>query len=176
MALKRSGAGIVRAAALCAAALAFRPAFAGPAAGQPAPPLVVATIDGGTFDLAAARGHVVLVNFWATWCPPCRHEMPLLDAFAARHRAEGLIVIGLSVDRRRDRREVVDVMGGFSYLAGLADGAKRNGFGPPQALPMTYVVDGAGTIRAVLAPGRGELTEDMLDAAVGPLLGAAPPP
>ena len=167
---------IVTAAGLCAAVLACAPALAGPTAGQPAPPLVVATIDGGTFDLAAARGHVVLVNFWATWCPPCRHEMPLLDAFAVRHRAEGLLVIGLSVDRRRDRREVIDAMSAFTYPAGLADGAKKNGFGPPQALPMTYVVDAAGMIRAVLSPGRGELTEAMLDAAVRPLLGATPTP
>ena len=176
MPITRAWAPVAGAAAFCIALLGCAPALAGPAAGAPAPPLVVATIDGGNFDLAAARGHVVLVNFWATWCPPCRHEMPLLDAFAARHRAEGLIVIGLSVDRRRDRREVVEVMGGFSYLAGLADGATRNGFGPPQALPMTYVVDRDGTIRAVLSPGRGELTQEMLDAAVGTLLGAAPTP
>jgi len=161
---------------LCAVVLSSMTARAGPAPGQPAPPLVVATIDGGTFDLAAARGHVVLVNFWATWCPPCRHEMPLIDAFAARHRAQGLVVIGLSVDRRRDRREVAEVMRPYGYLAGLADGAKANGFGPPQALPMTYLVDATGVVRAVLAPGRGELTEEMLESAIEPLLGAGAAP
>jgi thiol-disulfide isomerase/thioredoxin len=154
----------------CVSVLASAAALAGPAAGQPAPSLVVATIDGGTFDLAAERGHVVLVNFWATWCPPCRHEMPLLDGFASRHRADGLVVIGLSVDRRRDRREVVEAMRPFGYLAGLADGAKANGFGPPQALPMTYLIDAAGVVRSVIIPGRGELTVEMLEAAIAPLL------
>jgi thiol-disulfide isomerase/thioredoxin len=162
-----------RLAVLCGVLLAGATAHAGPAAGQPAPPLVVATIDGTTFDLSAARGHVVLVNFWATWCPPCRHEMPLIDAFAVRHRAQGLVVIGLSVDRRRDRREVAEAMRPFSYLAGLADGAKANGFGPPQALPMTYLVDATGVVRSVLIPGRGELTDEMLEAAAEPLLGPA---
>ena len=161
---------------LCATGLASAAALAGPAAGQTAPPLLVATIDGGTFDLAAERGHVVLVNFWATWCPPCRHEMPVIDAFATRHRAEGLIVIGLSVDRRRDKREVIEVMRPFGYLAGLADGAKANGFGPPQALPMTYVIDAKGVLRSVIVPGRGELTDEMLEAAVAPLLASPEAP
>jgi cytochrome c biogenesis protein CcmG, thiol:disulfide interchange protein DsbE len=161
---------------LCVTGLASASALAGPVAGQPAPPLVVATLDGGTFDLAATRGHVVLVNFWATWCPPCRQEMPLLDAFAARHRDAGLVVVGLSVDRRRDRRDVVEVMRPFGYLAGLADGAKANGFGPPQALPMTYLIDAAGVIRSVIAPGRGELTDEMLEAAIAPLLGTPATP
>jgi len=167
---------ITRLVALCGVLLAGATAQAGPAVGQPAPPLVVATIDGTPFDLSAARGHVVLVNFWATWCPPCRHEMPLIDAFATRHRAQGLVVIGLSVDRRRDRGDVAEAMRPFSYLAGLADGAKANGFGPPQALPMTYLVDAAGVVRSVLIPGRGELTEEMLEAAVGPLLGPGSSP
>lgn len=155
--------------ALCATGLASASALAGPAVGQLAPALLVATIDGGTFDLAAQRGHVVLVNFWATWCPPCRHEMPVVDAFASRHRADGLVVIGLSVDRRRDKREVIDVMRPFGYLAGIADGAKANGFGPPQALPMTYLIDAAGVVRSVIVPGRGELTDEMLEAAAAPL-------
>jgi len=117
----------------------------------------------------------VLVNFWATWCPPCRHEMPLIDAFAARHRAEGLVVLGLSVDRRRDRREVIEAMRPFQYLAGLADGAGANGFGPPQALPMTYLIDTGGVVRAVIVPGRGELTDEMLETAMAPLLGSTAP-
>jgi cytochrome c biogenesis protein CcmG/thiol:disulfide interchange protein DsbE len=166
----RPGLALLAAVAL-GCALACLPAAAGPAVGQPAPPLVVTTLDGATFDLSAERGHVVVVNFWATWCPPCRGEMPLLDTFARRHRADGLVLVGLSVDRRRDRHEVESVMQAFEYRAGIADGAKVNGFGPPQALPMTYVIDATGTIRAVLAPGRGPLTDEVLEGAVAPLLG-----
>jgi len=53
--------------------------------GQPAPALVVQELNGQTFDLATLRGKVVVINFWATWCPPCRQEMPALDEFYRRY-------------------------------------------------------------------------------------------
>ena len=67
-----------------------------------APALVATALDGQTFDLAKLRGKVVLVNFWATWCAPCRKEMPTLDAFYRRYRAQGFEMIGVSVDFARD--------------------------------------------------------------------------
>jgi cytochrome c biogenesis protein CcmG/thiol:disulfide interchange protein DsbE len=159
---------------LAAASLAVPVARAAPAAGQAAPSLVVETLDGVAFDLAQHRGHVVIVNFWATWCPPCRAEMPVLDSIAARYGARGVEIIGLSVDRRGDRKAVGDVMRAYHYPAGLVEGAKANGFGAPRALPITYVVDAEGTIRSVLLPGRGALTAEMLEAAINPLLAPAP--
>ena len=74
--------------------------------GQPAPSLVVQELDGQTFDLSAVRGKVVVVSFWATWCPPCRAEMPVLDAFYRRYHGQGLEMIGLSADRPHDRSDV----------------------------------------------------------------------
>src|SRR5258708_1801560 len=67
------------------------------------PSLAVPELDGKTFDLGALRGQVVIVNFWATWCPPCRQEMPMLDAFYRRYHARGVELIGLSADRPHDR-------------------------------------------------------------------------
>src|SRR5690348_1129242 len=57
-----------------------------------------ATLTGDSISSDSLRGKVVLVNFWATWCLPCRVEMPLLEAMYQRHRQRGFVVIGLSVD------------------------------------------------------------------------------
>jgi thiol-disulfide isomerase/thioredoxin len=102
--------------------------------GQPAPALIIEELNGNTFDLAAQRGKVTIVNFWATWCPPCRKEMPALDAFYRRYHAQELEMIGLSADRPHDRSEVVKVMQSFSYPAAMLDDAKSDGFSDPSAL------------------------------------------
>src|ERR1700758_1674476 len=104
--------------------------------GQPAPALVIEELNGTAFDLANQRGKVVIVNFWATWCPPCRKEMPALDAFYRRYKAAGLEMIGLSADRPHDRSDVVKVMQSFSYPAAMLDDVKSDGFGDPCVLPV----------------------------------------
>jgi cytochrome c biogenesis protein CcmG/thiol:disulfide interchange protein DsbE len=138
--------------------------------GQPAPSLIVQELDGKTFDLGAVRGKVVIVSFWATWCPPCRAEMPVLDAFYRRYHGQGLELIGLSADRPHDRPDVTKVMQSFSYPAAMLDDAKVNDFGAPSALPMTIVIDGHGTVRADLTPDQTAVTEESLSAVVLPLL------
>ncbi len=143
-----------------------------PVVGKPAPALVAPELDGQTFDLAALRGKVVIVNFWATWCGPCRAEMPLLNRFYLEHRARGLALVGVSVDDRDDRKEVAEVMRQFAYPAVLAAAARVNGFGPPLAVPMTWIIDPAGVVRARLVSGSA-VTERALAEAVLPLLPAS---
>jgi len=140
-----------------------------PAVGKPAPALIAPELDGQTFDLAAERGKVVIVNFWATWCGPCRAEMPLLNRFYLAHRAQGLVLVGVSVDDRHDRKQVVEVMHPFAYPAVLASTARVNGFGPPLAVPMTWIIDSTGVVRARLVSGNA-VTEQALSEAVLPLL------
>lgn len=65
-------------------------ARAEPQIDEAAPALVLTTLDGSTFNLAALRGKVVMVNYWATWCAPCRKEMPKLDAFYKKYQPQGL--------------------------------------------------------------------------------------
>ena len=138
--------------------------------GQPAPALVIEALNGNTFDLAGQRGKVVIVNFWATWCAPCRKEMPALDAFYRRYHAQGLEMIGLSADRPHDRSDVIKVMQSYSYPAAMLDDAKSDGFADPSALPVTYVVDAQGIIRAKFTPDENPVTEQSLAAAVLGLL------
>jgi thiol-disulfide isomerase/thioredoxin len=142
-----------------------------PAIGQPAPPLVVAELGGHEFDLAKLRGKVVLVNVWATWCSPCRVEMPTLNAFYRRYHSRGLEVLGLSIDEAPDVAKVGEVMRQFSYPGALASAARANGFGDPIAVPITYVIDAQGVIRAQLqAEGPAGVSLQALEQAVLPLL------
>lgn len=137
--------------------------------GKPAPALIAPELDGKAFDLAALRGSVVIVNFWASWCAPCRAEMPLLNRFYLEHRAQGLQLVGVSVDEPGDRAAVERIMHPFSYPAVLAANAKTNGFGPPLAVPMTWIIDASGVVRARLISGNA-VTEAALSQAVVPLL------
>jgi cytochrome c biogenesis protein CcmG, thiol:disulfide interchange protein DsbE len=138
--------------------------------GQPAPALVVEELNGKTFDLAAQRGKVTIVNFWATWCPPCRKEMPALSAFYRHYHGRGLEMIAVSADRPHDRSDVTKMAQSFSYPAAMLDDAQSNGFGDPSALPVTYVVDANGIVRAKLTPDEKPVTEQSLAATVLPLL------
>jgi cytochrome c biogenesis protein CcmG/thiol:disulfide interchange protein DsbE len=142
--------------------------------GQAAPALVVPQLDGQRFDLAALRGKVVIVNFWATWCPPCRREMPILDAFYRQYHAQGVEMLGVSVDRAHDRNDVRELMRSFSYPAAMLADATVNGFGTPTALPVTFLIDGNGVVRAKLTPDKTPVTEQSLADVVRPLLPSQP--
>jgi peroxiredoxin len=161
---------VIAALAIAALALTGRLALAAVDVGQPAPALDAAELSGQGFDLTALRGHVVIVNFWATWCPPCRAEMPALDAFYRRYHADGVDMIGISADRPRDRSDVVKVMLSFAYPAAMLGDARPNGFGSPEALPETFVIDQTGVVRAKFRADQLAVTEQSLAAAVLPLL------
>ncbi len=143
---------------------------AAPAIGEPAPVLKATKLDGKLFDLAAERGKVVIVNFWATWCLPCRAEMPALDSFYRLFRERGLVMIGISVDRWADRGKVGALMQQYSYPAAMINELQANDFPRPREIPITYVIDRAGILRAVLRPGRIAVTPKTLAETVLPLL------
>lgn len=114
--------------------------------GQDAPPLVLHTLDGRSIATRDLRGQVVIVTFWATWCSYCSEELPLLSASAKRHAADGLQVLGFSLDGNDDVAKVKDVSSRLQFPVGLLGSPWAGGYGRIWRLPVTFVIDRAGRL------------------------------
>jgi cytochrome c-type biogenesis protein len=138
---------------------------------EPAPDVQFQTLAGATFRLSELRGHVVLLNFWATWCIPCREEIPALNSLQHDLEARGLKVVGASLEDTADgvnayQRSTRKLE--YSVLIGGSEA--RTQFTPP-ALPTTYLIDRQGRIREKIIGARDRAG---WEAAVKPLLDEAP--
>jgi cytochrome c biogenesis protein CcmG/thiol:disulfide interchange protein DsbE len=138
--------------------------------GKPAPAVRADLLGGGRFDSESQRGKVIVLNFWASWCKPCREEMPALDSFYRAHRAEGLEVIAISIEGPRDLAKVTDAMKRYSFPAALASGAETQGYGRPWRVPITFVIDRRGVLRFDGWKFAKKLDLPALDRIVVPLL------
>jgi cytochrome c biogenesis protein CcmG, thiol:disulfide interchange protein DsbE len=151
-------------------AFAISCAWAAPREDKAAPALEAKLLDGSDFSLAAQKGKVVLVNFWATWCAPCRAEMPALDAYYRKHRGDGLVVLAVSMDDMKDEAKVRQVMKPFAFDAAFGPRSDIKGYERIWRMPLTFVVDRSGTLRKVDWYGDPGLDEASLEKAVTPLL------
>lgn len=119
------------------------------AVGAPAPPYAAELQDGTPVSLASHRGEVVLINIWATWCKPCRQEMPALDTLHRRHASAGLRIAGVSIDVDEDRTKVVDFAAslGASYTLWFDPDDKVSTTFLAIGVPASYLVGRDGTLR-----------------------------
>lgn len=133
-----------------AAAIGSLAFAASPALAQPlgiAPTFSVRTLDGKPIRLSEFKGQPMVVDFWATWCVPCRASMPYLNALQDRYRQDGLVVIGLSVDdappvmvRRYANRL------GVRFRLAMASEEMLDDYGPIRSIPTTFFINRRGEI------------------------------
>ncbi|MGA9665089.1 MAG: TlpA disulfide reductase family protein [Gallionella sp.] len=114
--------------------------------GQLAPPLVLHTLDGHSIATRDLLGQVVIATFWATWCDPCREELPLLSAYAEQHAQQGLRVLGFSLDGPEDLPKVRDVAANLSFPVGLLGSPWAGGYGRIWHIPVSFVIDRSGRL------------------------------
>lgn len=114
--------------------------------GKPAPPLVLHTLDGQAISTDSLRGKVVILTFWATWCAPCREELPLLSAYAAQHAGQGFEVLGFNLDEAADLPAVRKIAAGLSFPVGLLGSAWAGDYGRIWRLPVSFTIDRSGLL------------------------------
>jgi peroxiredoxin len=114
--------------------------------GQPAPEATLVTLDGRRLSTNALLGQVVILSFWATWCVPCREELPLLSRYATDHAAQGLTVLAFSLDTADTLAEVQKVARTLSFPVGLLERSSAPGYGRMWRLPVSFTIDRAGRL------------------------------
>ena len=134
-----------------------------PRAGRAGPDFLLERPEGGTVRLSDLQGHPVLLNFWATWCAPCRQEIPELVAAYQQYEARGLIVLGVDLQEADSKVLEFAQEFGITYPVvidrdGEVKGVWRAG-GPFSGLPASYFIDSTGVVRDSYP---GQLTKELL--------------
>ena len=117
--------------------------------GQPAPRYAAKTLAGDSASTAALAGKVVLLNVWATWCAPCRAEIPYLQSLFEAHRAEGLEIVGVSVDARGQDAAIRDFAREFrmTYAIWRDPDERVQAVYMALGVPSSYLIDRTGVLR-----------------------------
>ena len=137
-----------------------------------APALSLKDLRGRTVRLSDYRGKVVLVNFWATWCPPCRAEMPDLIKWQRDYRKKGLQVIGITYPPQ-EKSEVREFTRSLKINYPIVIGSKetREVFFQGETLPLTVIIDREGRVREII---EGILLSQEFEQKIKPLLSSKP--
>lgn len=121
-----------------------------PVPATPAPVWQLKNVDGTVVSSASLKGKVVVVDFWATWCGPCRVEIPGYIALQKKYGKDGLVIIGMACDSDKNalaKVKAFSVSNAMNYEVILADEEIQAAFGGMDAIPTTFIIDRAGNIR-----------------------------
>lgn len=149
--------------------------------GQLAPDFELKALDGRTIRLSDYRGKAVLLNFWATYCGPCKIEMPWIDELQKQYAAQGLVVIGVAQDESQEDVDKFIKEMGVHYTIVMGREAVADAYGGVQFLPGTFYIDRNGRIvdRVFGLAGHGDIEANIkrsLGQAAAPVNAATPAP
>lgn len=133
--------------------------------GKAAPAFTLKDLSGKKVSLSDFKGHPVVVNFWATWCGPCKLEMPWFQEFSAKYKPQGLEVLGLSQDDGASAGDIAAAAKhlGVTYPILMPDEKVAKQYGGVDYLPETFYVDRAGNVVEVTA---GAPSKDQMEALI----------
>lgn len=153
--------------------IAVTPASAGkyPAVGDVAPNFELALFDGSKVRLDDLRGQVIVLNFWATWCAPCREELPILEGYYRLRRDVGLRVFAIATEDSVPEARLRKV---FAHMEIPAVRRMKGNYGILRGLPTNYVIDRSGVIRHAKAAAFD--LDDLNEILIPLLREPAPPP
>ncbi|GAB4426805.1 MAG: TlpA disulfide reductase family protein [Anaerolineae bacterium] len=135
--------------------------------GQTAPNFSLTTLQGEPVQLSDYAGQVVMVNMWATWCPPCKAELPTIDAFYQEHSADGFVVLAVNSQEAQSTVNTFISSTGFTFPVLLDSRGDVMGQYSVRALPTSFIIDRDGTVRHIHT---GEVSREQLAQYVEPLL------
>lgn len=127
----------------------------------------IGSLDNGQISLADYEGEVIIMNFWATWCPPCRAEMPGINNFYEAHKDEGLVVLAINEEESEEQVRPFIELNEFSFPVLLDIEGRVAQQYSTRSFPTTFIIDRNGVIQHVQT---GEITERELERIVKPLL------
>jgi thiol-disulfide isomerase/thioredoxin len=161
--------------------MAVRPGPKGPGpekmANKAAPTWKMTTIDGKTITGAGLKGKVVLIDFWATWCGPCKLASPIMQALHEKYGSKGLVVIGANTSERDPSGNLLNTPKlaadyrsehKYTYTFTYGNDAMKNAWGV-QGIPTMFIIDKQGIVKKVQV-GYDDKLQSVLEAAIKPLL------
>lgn len=140
----------------------------GTAVGQEAPELSLPDLEGNTVRLSDYRGRVVLLNFWATWCGPCRVEVPELVSVHESYKERGFTVLAVNLGESRDRVAAFSAQFQMDFPVLLDPAGQTTRLYPTRGIPTSFLLDGEGVVRRVVV---GAMDEEMILGLIEPILG-----
>lgn len=139
-------------------------------AGTKAPIFTLPTLDGKTFTLKQP-GKVIMLDIWATWCPPCRAEIPYVINLAKKYADKDVVIVGVAVDERKGDVSSFVKQKGVNYTVALDPGAQTIGsLYQLRGIPATYIIDKKGVIRHVHSGFGGPADAERMDKEIAALL------